>query len=140
MDLQKRVKTFYALLEQKDLTNWKKLWTNNATNSFPYANDLIEKELIGIQSIIDFWSGSPDLYARLKFDVLECFEKENCVVVFFTSKNLLKDEDTFYEDKQIGVFEFDQDGLILSYEEYFDPLNLGQTFEMIQVTQIDEAV
>jgi len=132
------IQLFYQLLEQKDLMNWMALWAKDAKNIFPYANYLINDTLEGLTSIQQFWSKSPNMYARLSLPVNEIYTKTSTAVAFFENNHLLKDSPQFYKAQNIGVFEFDKQGKIKCYTEYFDPINLGQTFQMIHITKLPQ--
>lgn len=134
---QHTVRKFYQLLEQKDLANWINLWAANAETLFPYANHLMDEKLQGIVAIKKFWSVSPQLFARLSLSIKDIYISTYKTIVFFENNHLIKDTQDYYHDQSIGVFEFDQQGKIKCYTEYFDPINFGQTLQMIQVTQLN---
>lgn len=130
------IQLFYKLLEQKDLKNWMNLWAKDAKNLFPYANYLINDSLENLASIQHFWSESSSRYARLSLPVGEIYTKTYRAVAFFENNNLIKDSQLFYQSQNVGVFEFNKRGKIKCYTEYFDPINLGQTFQMIHITKL----
>lgn len=137
MTYQTTIEQFYQYLAQKNIATWMTLWASEASTHFPYANDLLPSELPDRAAIKEFWSGAPDLYEQLSFQVEAIFEKEQEAVVFFSCKNLIKDSQTYYQDQQVGRFTFDEAGNITAYQEYFDSLNLGKTFGMIAVQNLE---
>ncbi|HAS41400.1 MAG TPA: hypothetical protein DCS93_13025 [Microscillaceae bacterium] len=130
------VRLFYELLEQKDLKRWMKLWAKDAKNIFPYSSLPMPHTLEGIVNIRQFWSSTPKMYARLSFLVNEIYIKPHKATVFFESHHLIRDSPKHHKDLNIGVFEFNERGKIQCYTEYFDPINLGQTFQMLHITKM----
>ena len=112
------------------------LWAKEAENIFPYANYLVNSQIKGLDSIHQFWSKAPSRYARLSLPINEIYTKMHKAVAFFENNHLIKDSQKYYKAQNIGVFEFNGRGKIKCYTEYFDPINLGQTLQMIHITKL----
>ncbi len=128
---QNTIQRFYLLLEQKDLNNWIRLWSEDATITFPYACELVNKSLHGREAINRYGRTSCDLYARLSFSIEDVFVNRNKGAVFLKTQHLISNSQDFYRDSNIGIFEFKKWGKISSYTEYFDPLKPGNTINLI---------
>ncbi len=138
-DYQQIIEIFFQHLEQKDITSWMKLWAEEGLTRFPYAHQMFDRELRGKKAIEAYWSGSPELFERIHFPIEQMLidPEQQMAVVLFASQHTLKDQQGVYEDRQVGILKFDAHLKITSYEEFFDPITLGQTFGMLRVEYLD---
>lgn len=119
---------FLDLLEAPDLDAWADLWTELAVLEAPYAPGG-PLSVNGRDNIAETFGGLYENYGEAAFrnrDVRPLFDPDAVVATWHTDIELLAGPDREpsgrYENDIIALFTFDEDGRIVRYVEYFDPI------------------
>jgi ketosteroid isomerase-like protein len=127
------VRTFFRLLEEKDIDAWMDLWADDADHYYPYGTEMFPPHLRGREAIRENWEGVPGLFDSLSFALHDIWCDGDTVIVRLDSDNVMKGGDRRYRNTYICVFTFDRQGLIRVYREYFDPIVTGVTYGLAEV-------
>lgn len=134
------VKNFLRLLEEKDINKWMELWAEVGINYYPYHSGMFPEKMIGKQEIYNNWKGVPEMFDSLRFPIHEIYADQtgNIITIRFDSHNIMKDQKGRYDNTYVCIFEFNEQGKIKEYYEYFNPIITGVTYGMLKVERIDK--
>ncbi|HTI26357.1 MAG TPA: nuclear transport factor 2 family protein [Kutzneria sp.] len=128
------VSTFLRLLEEKDTAAWIELWAEDADHYYPYGTEMFPAHLVGKAAIYERWKDTPGMFESLSFPIRETWVDGDSVLARFDGELVLKDNGGKYRNSYLGIFKFDEAGLIREYWEYFDPITAGTAFGLLDVT------
>ncbi|WP_193317770.1 MULTISPECIES: nuclear transport factor 2 family protein [Streptomyces] len=119
------IRTYFRLLEDRDIESWIELWADECAVVAPYADGRVPGLLTGRADVYAFYRDEADGYARLSFpdtDIIATDDPDRVVVHWYPRGELT--DGTRYRNENIGIFEFDADGRIRRFTEFFNPLGL----------------
>lgn len=121
-----RVHRFLDALEREDMEAFFALWAEDSVQVMPYAPDDFPERLEGIEAIRGQYAPLPEAFASMRYDERTVrIGADGAAVATFHGRNALAGSDTVYATDYVGVFRFDDDGLI---RECFDPLAIVEAF------------
>jgi ketosteroid isomerase-like protein len=128
-----RVKTFLRLLEQEKIEDFSQLFAKNGKHINPFHSGLFPSEIAGRKHIYDFWKHVPGNFDGMAFPIDEIipFADPNKVAVKFTGKIKLKNNAGIYKNDYLCIFHFNDQGKILEYYEYFNPITAAKGFGLL---------
>jgi ketosteroid isomerase-like protein len=123
--------TYFGLLEDKDIDGWLALWAEGGTQLIPYAVHDLPAKVSGKDELRTLYQGIADSYRSVRFTSVEFYPLHDSDRVFarwhpygeFATGGS-------YSNDSIGLFDFDEDGKIVSYTEYFNPLGFNEIFNI----------
>lgn len=123
------VKRFLALLEQEDIDQWINLWAEQGKQINPYASGLFPDVIAGKKALYEHWKNIPGQFNGMKYPITEIFPMldPNLVAVEFKGQIKLKNGGEYNND-YFCLFRFDQEGNIVEYTEYFNPITVVRSF------------
>ncbi|UCM88169.1 nuclear transport factor 2 family protein [Streptomyces marincola] len=119
------LRSYFRLLQERDIESWIELWADDCTVVAPYADGRIPQLLSGRADVYAFYREEADGYARLSFpgtDIMPTQDPDRVVVHWYPRGELT--DGTQYQNENIGIFEFDAYGRIRRFTEFFNPLGL----------------
>jgi ketosteroid isomerase-like protein len=123
------LRTYFTLLEQKDLDTWITLWSHECRQRIPYATGDLPAQVDTRDEIHALYQRIADGYVRLRFTLVELNPMHDPDKVFARwSPRCEMNDGSVYTNESIGLFEFDADGKIQLFTEYFNPLGFLKTF------------
>lgn len=127
------VRKFFKLLEDEKIKEFSELYAENGKQVNPYHSGLFPAEIGGRKKLYEFWKNVPANFDGMQFPIGEIlpFEDPNKVAVKFTGKIKLKNNAGTYENDYFCVFHFDEQGKILEYHEYFNPITAARGFGLL---------
>ena len=127
------VRLFFSLLEQEKIREFSNLFAESGKHINPYHSNLFPPEIAGRKNIYAFWEKVPGNFDGMSFPIDEVmpFENPNQVAVKLQGKIKLKGNAGVYENDYLCLFYFDDQGKILEYHEYFNPLVAAKGFGML---------
>ena len=134
---EKNIKTIYSLiefLEQRKIKEYSKLFAQNGKQVNPYHSGLFPKEIVGQMEIYKFTKRNiSENFSKIRFQIEEVmpFKDPNKIAVKFYGKFKLKQSSGFYENDYLGLFYFDDDGKILEFIEYWNPIIAAKAFGLM---------
>jgi ketosteroid isomerase-like protein len=131
------VRTFLRLLEEKDIDSWIKLWADDADHYYPFGTRMFPGHLVGTSAIYDRWKGLPAVFDSLSFPVRETWADGDTVIARFDGDCVLTNGGGHYQNTYVSIFNFDGEGRIREYWEYFDPILAGVNFGLAEVRYLE---
>ncbi len=127
------VRNFFRLLEEEKIAEFAELYAENGKQINPYHSDLFPAEIVSKKNIYEFWKNVPANFDGMQFPIDEIlpFEDPNKVAVKFSGKIQLKNNAGTYENDYLCIFHFDEQGKILEYYEYFNPITAARGFGLL---------
>ena len=123
------VEDFFAAIEQQQFEIIKDIFSPQARGFQPFAPNGFPNNLVGIEGFYKEFSGLTARFTSMKFPrTIYTTEDPNYIFMEFTSQTELVQGGT-YENRYVATFRF-QDGKILEYTEYFNPIILARTFNI----------
>lgn len=122
--------SYFRLLEEKDLDSWRTLWTDDCTQLIPYASGDLPKALHGADEVYLLYRRIAAGYTKLRFTLTEfhpMYDPDQVFARWHPRCELVGGG--VYTNESIGLFEFDTNGKIARFTEYFNPLGFVQNFE-----------
>ncbi|MBB1156099.1 MULTISPECIES: nuclear transport factor 2 family protein [Amycolatopsis] len=126
------VATFLRLLEEGNIDDWMELWADEGAQYYPFGTEMFPRHLVGKAAIYDRWRGMPSMFDSLSFPIRETWESGDTVLARFDSACVLAGGKR-YRNTYLGIFKFDDAGLLREYWEYFDPIVAGVEFGLAAV-------
>lgn len=126
------VRKYLRLLEEKDIQGWIELWDDNADHYYPFGTEVFPEHLVGKEAIFDRWRDLPAQFKSLSFPIHEIWEDGGTVIARFDSNNVISSGQT-YRNTYVCIFQFNADGKIQRYREYFDPIIAGVAYGLMEV-------
>jgi ketosteroid isomerase-like protein len=131
-------RAFLRLLEEKRVDAWIELWAEDADHFYPFGTRMFPEYLTGRSAVYERWKDMPGMFRRLRFPVRGVWADGDTVVLRFDGECLMHDGTT-YRNTYVSLLTFDEAGKIRFYEEYFDPIEAGLSFGMLDVAYRTQA-
>lgn len=135
------VREFFAALEAGDIARFLRVWAENGVQEMPFAPGAFPRKLEGKAAIEKQYAPLPSAYTGMRFPIrrLAATETPGVVFVEYEGSIGLKSGGR-YDNRYVGIFEFDAAGKLSWFCEYFDPFVLVQGFPgAAEATVSDEA-
>ena len=121
------VKKFLRLLEQEKIEEFSELYAENGKQINPYHSGLFPPEIDGKKNIYDFWINVPGNFDGMQPKAVRAFAE-----TALKGKIKLKNNAGMYENDYLCLFYFNDQGKILEYHEYFNPLTAAKGFGLLE--------
>jgi ketosteroid isomerase-like protein len=127
------VKNFFRLIEQRKIKEISELYTENGKNIAPYHSGLFPGLFTGKKEIYNFWKAATEQFDKISFPIDEImpFKDPNKILVKLTGKLRFKDNRGKYENDYLFIFIFDDEGKILEFYEYYNPITTARAFGLM---------
>jgi uncharacterized protein len=122
------VHTYYRLQQDKDLDTWLQLWADDGAQSIPYAPGEFPKLVTGKAELERIYRNLFAGFGRLlilNLTVDPLLDPNRVLARWHTRAELINGGE--YNNELIGLFEFNPDGTIGHFTEYFDPTQFGSS-------------
>lgn len=119
------LRSYFRLLADRDIDSWIELWADDCSVVAPYAWGPVPELLNGRADVYAFYRDEAEGYARLSFpdtDIIPTNDPDRVVVHWYPHGETA--DGARYQNENIGIFEFDADGRIRRFTEFFNPLGL----------------
>ncbi len=119
------LQTYFRLLEGRNIDAWITLWAEDCSIIAPYATGDIPKMINGKSSVYSFYREQAASYVALRFAGTEIypFHDPDKVLARWYPRGELHGG-YIYTNENIGVFEFNGEGSITRFFEYFNPVGV----------------
>ena len=120
------IETYFRLLAALDIDAWTELWAPGCEVLAPYSPGGIPAVVDGRDRLRDVYAGEAAKYTRLDYpgtEILPLHDPRKILARWFPEAELVGGGS--YRNENVGIFEFDDDGRIRRFIEYFNPLLLG---------------
>lgn len=126
-------------LEQRRFKEFSELFAKKGKWIHPYHSGLFPKETIGRKEISEGIQVSASNFTEIQFPINEIFpfEDPKRVAVRFTGKLLLKNGSGTYENDYLAIFSFDEEGKIVEWIEYYNPITAAKAFGLMNKIKKD---
>ena len=123
------VKKFLQLLESEKIDQFVDLFAENGKQLNPYASGLFPASVEGKAALKKFWEPVPGRFNGMKFPITKVYpmQDQNLVLVNFQGDITLKPKGK-YKNNYYALFEFNNQGKILTYTEIFNPIEVVRAF------------
>jgi len=127
------VQSFFKLIDQRKIKEISELYAENGKNIAPYHSGLFPGLFIGRKEIYKFWKVATEQFSEISFPIDEImpFKDSNKVAVKLVGKLKFKDNRGIYENDYLFIFNFDDDGKILEFYEYYNPITSARAFGLM---------
>jgi ketosteroid isomerase-like protein len=124
------VKQFLHLLEKENIPAYLDLFAPEGMQINPYASGLFPDTVKGRAALEAYWQPVPGRFDGMQFPIEEIFPMEDPALVLVKFKGIikLKDNAGIYSNDYLCLFKFNEQGKILEYHEYFNPLTVVRAF------------
>ena len=122
---------FLDLLTAKNMDAWADLWAENAVQDMPFSPEGFPGRVEGKAALIEHYSSLPDATGRMVFldrDARPMLDP-NVVLLEYRGEIEILPTGKDYDNTYAGLFEFDADGRIVLFREFFDPNVLSEAWE-----------
>ncbi|MEO6090166.1 MAG: nuclear transport factor 2 family protein [Umezawaea sp.] len=120
---------YFERLSALDVETWIELWAEDCTQIMPFAAGGLPGTVRGKEQVRALYQGMADGYSELRFTDLEVLPLGDAHKVFarWRPRGTFLDG-TPYANENAALFEFDDDGRIVVFTEYFNPLIVLEHF------------
>ncbi|MEU4745854.1 nuclear transport factor 2 family protein [Actinosynnema sp. NPDC023658] len=120
---------YFDRLAALDIGSWIELWAPDCVQVMPFAAGPVPDRVEGRDQVRELYQGMADGYAELSFADLEILplEDPDKVVARWRPQGRMTDGRP-YENENVALFEFDGDGRIVRFTEYFNPVVVAASF------------
>ncbi|GAB2913442.1 nuclear transport factor 2 family protein [Streptomyces mayteni] len=124
------LRTYFRLLEQGDIDSWIELWAHDCTQAVPYATGELPTSLSGQRDIHTLYRNIADGFTRLRYLLIEFQPLADPDVVFARWRPRCElVGGGVYVNESVGIFEFDAEGRIRHFTEYFNPAGFVENYD-----------
>ncbi len=123
------LETYFERLAALDVDSWIELWAEGCVQVMPFAAGGVPDRVEGRDQVWDLYRGMAEDYAELAFDDVEILplDDPDKVLALWRPRGRMTDGRA-YANENVGLFEFDADGRIAMFTEYFHPVYVAQAF------------
>ncbi|MDJ0466568.1 zinc-binding dehydrogenase [Streptomyces sp. H27-C3] len=117
--------TYFRLLASLDIDAWIRLWSPDCEVVAPYTPGGIPAVINGREQLHSFYAAEAAKYTQLRYPDTEIWplqDPRRAIARWFPDAELI--QGGTYRNENVGFFEFNDDGLISRFVEYFNPLAL----------------
>lgn len=124
---------FVRFLEQRRLKEFAELFAENGRWIHPYHSGLFPAETVGPKEIYDGIKTAADNFDEIRFPIDEIlpFEDPSRIAMKHRGKLKLKNGNGTYENEYFTLFHFDENGKILEWIEYYNPITAAKAFGLM---------
>ena len=128
------IQNFFRFIEQRKIEELSELYAENGKNIAPYHSGLFPGLFTGKKEIYTFWKAATEQFGEISFpiDELMPFKDPNKVAVKLVGRLKFKDNRGKYENDYLFIFYFDDDGKILEFYEYYNPITAARAFGLME--------
>ncbi|WP_165953964.1 nuclear transport factor 2 family protein [Streptomyces sp. 8K308] len=124
------LRTYFRLLEEGDIDSWIELWAPDCTQAVPYATGELPKSLSGQPEIHTLYRNIAAGFSRLRYLLIEFQPLADPDVIFARWRPRCElVGGGVYVNESVGIFEFDTEGRIRHFTEYFNPAGFVENYE-----------
>ncbi|MFJ8312072.1 MULTISPECIES: nuclear transport factor 2 family protein [unclassified Streptomyces] len=124
------LRSYFSLLEKSDIDTWIGLWAKDCTQYVPYAAGDLPSLLTGKDAIHTLYTSIASGFARLAFTLTEFHPLDDPDKVFARWRPRCEMVGGgVYTNESVGLFEFDTEGRIKTFTEYFNPAGFVENYE-----------
>ncbi len=127
------VRTFFKFIEQRKIKELSELYSENGKNIAPYHSGLFPGLFVGKKEIYNFWKSATEQFGEISFPIDEMmpFEDPNKIAVKLVGRLEFKDNRNKYENDYFFIFYFNDNGKILEFYEYYNPITAARAFGLM---------
>ena len=129
----KNARNVLKFLEQRKFKEFSELFAENGKWTHPYHSGMFPPETVGQKEIYKGITEAAANFDDIQFPIDEImpFLDPNKVAVDFSGKLKLKNSDNYYENDYLAIFSFDEQGKILEWIEYYNPVKAAKAFGLM---------
>jgi ketosteroid isomerase-like protein len=129
----KSARNLLRFLEQRRFKDFSVLFAENGKWTHPYHSGLFPAETIGKKEILKGIENGATNFDNIQFPIDEIlpFEDPNKIAIKFKGKLHLKDGTGTYENDYLAILIFDENGKILEWIEYYNPIIAAKAFGLM---------
>ena len=118
-----RAHAFLDLLSTKDMDAWADLWAEDAVQDMPFAPEGFPSRVVGKDALIRHYAELPRQTGRMEFldRTARLLDGSDTVLMEYRGEIEIIPTGRRYDNRYVGLFEFDASGKIVLFREYFDP-------------------
>lgn len=123
------VREFFAALEALDIPRFLRVWADDGVQDMPFAPGTFPKRLEGKAAIERQYGPLPSAFSGMRFPVRRpvTTNEPGLVIAEYDGSIGLKSGGR-YDNRYVGTFQFNTEGKLAHFTEYFDPLTLIRGF------------
>ncbi len=127
---------YLSIVKGASIDSWMDIWAEDAVVEFPFTHDKFPRRLEGKPAIYEYYKNvSPAFELREERPLVTYLSSDPRVGVFEISlKFYIRSTGKEYDQDYIGVVKVSDDGRIVFYREYFDPVRAREAFRPDGVT------
>ena len=120
-------------LEQRKFKEFSELFAENGKWIHPYHSELFPAEIEGQKEITNWIKKTAANFDDIHFPIDEMmpFLDPNKVAVKNKGKLKLKNSDNYYENDYLAIFSYDDQGKIVEWIEYYNPVIAAKAFGLM---------
>lgn len=120
---------YFRLLEDADIAGWASLWAPECRQLVPYATGELPREVLGREDVRALYQRISDGFTSLRFTLVELLPLADPDRIWGRWRPRCELVDGgIYTNESVGLFEFDAEGAIVHFTEYFDPAGFAERF------------
>ncbi|WP_215832264.1 nuclear transport factor 2 family protein [Pelorhabdus rhamnosifermentans] len=123
---------YLSIVKGASINTWMDIWTEDAVVEFPYAPDQSHKRLEGKKAIYEYYKNVSPVFELLEENPLVTYLSSDPLIAVFeiSLKFRILSTEKDYDQDYIGVVKVRDDGRIVLYREYCDPLRVLESFQL----------
>ena len=124
----------FRFFELRKFKEFSEIIAENAKWIHPYHSGLFAPEVVGKKEILKVLKNMANKFDEIKFPIIEMLplEDPNRVVVILTGRLHLKGSSGLYENDYLAIFTFDEQGRIVKWIEYYNPIVSAKAFGLMK--------
>jgi ketosteroid isomerase-like protein len=129
----KNARNVLKFLEQRKFNEYSELFAENGKWIHPYHSGLFPAEIVGQKDITNWIKNTAANFDNIQFPIDEVmpFLDPNKVAVKNKGKLKLRNSDNYYENDYLAIFSFDEQGKIVEWIEYYNPVIAAKAFGLM---------
>jgi ketosteroid isomerase-like protein len=123
---------YLTIIRGVPINSWMEIWADGAIVEFPYAPSTYHKRLEGKEAIFDHYKSAASVMDVLEEKPFVVYPSSDplVVVVEASIKFHIKSTGKIYDQDYISVVKVREDGKIVLYREYWDPVRVLETVRL----------
>lgn len=123
---------YLSIVKGASIDSWMDIWAEDAVVEFPCHQDQIFRRLEGRRAIHKYYQRVASAFElREERPLVTYLSSDPRVVIYEISmKFLIRSTQKVYDQDYIGVVKVRDDGRIVFYREYFDPIRAREAFQL----------
>ncbi len=120
-------------MEQRRLEEFSELFAEDGKWIHPYHSGLFPAETVGRREICEALKTAASNFDEIEFPIDEIlpFEDPSRIAMKHTGKLKLKNGSGTYENDYLTILSFDEQGQILEWKEYYNPIIAAKAFGLM---------